>query len=1072
MQPARFISFETDEVTWLSLDLSPDGETLVLEVLGDLYTLPVAGGHATRITDGMAYDSQPAFSPDGARIAFVSDRDGAEALWMANADGSEPKKLSNNGDHLEFASPSWAPDGSHVVVSRTSWPLATFELWGYHVDGGKGVQITKAKKSSNTPRNQRKNSLGAVYSNDAAYLYFARKNGGFFYNLFFPQWQIMRRELRTGNEDFLTRAQGSAIRPRLSPNGRLLVYGTRYEAQTGLRVRDLTTGDDRWLVYPVQRDEQESRFTRDLLPGYAFTPDGTSLIFAQRGRIRRVDLETSAVTEIPFTVTVEQGLGPRLHFPYRIGLGPVKARVIQSAHLSPDGKQVVFSALTRIYIKDLTTGNVKAISPENVPAFHPNWSPDGRFIVFVSWSNAGGHIWRMRANGRGARALTQHAAYYSDPVFAPDGKRIVALRAGAYDRLYREGDFTTPIGSDVVWLPANGGETTLVIPTRGFTAPHFGPEGDRIYVYLARSTFSRRAGNSGLFSMRFDGTDRVRHLTVNGEGVYHAEENVAANDIRISPDGRYALVLHANQLYIVALLNVNLRDVTTSLDKPSLPVARITDVGADHASWSADGNTIAWTVGDQLYRRPLDSVDFRSLQAPAPEGNGHDGDVEPAPLPEAHAAVSVTPLDVYRPRYTPSGLFALVGATVLPMETDDDVLIHGVVVINNDRIDAVGSVDTVEIPPDAHIIDVSGQFILPGFIDVHAHYRPLRRILDTHNASFLANLAYGVTTGLDVQPGTVDVLAYQDLIDAGLMIGPRALSTGPAIFSNNNFKSYAHTHAVLSRYKDGYRVRNIKAYIAGSRKQRQWIAQAANDLHLMPTTEGALDMKLNMTHVIDGFSGQEHNFPLLDLYRDTVELVARSGIGYTPTLLVSTGGPNAENYFYATESPALDAKLRRFTPHSLLAARTTRRSWFAPSEHVFEQLAQQAAKIIHAGGHVGVGAHGQLQGLGYHWEMWALASGGLSNREVLRAATRHGAEMIGIAQDVGTVSKGKLADLVILRKDPREDIRHTREIAYVVKNGELFDGDTLDKIWPDQTPLPTQWWWNEAPPEPIQQDSH
>jgi hypothetical protein len=327
----------------------------------------------------------------------------------------------------------------------------------------------------------------------------------------------------------------------------------------------------------------------------------------------------------------------------------------------------------------------------------------------------------------------------------------------------------------------------------------------------------------------------------------------------------------------------------------------------------------------------------------------------------------------------------------------------------------------------------------------------------------MASLAYGVTTALDVQPSTPDILAYQDLIDAGLMIGPRALSTGPGIFSNNDFASADHTRAVLRRYKDNYRVHNLKAYLAGNRKQRQWIVEAARALDLMPTTEGALDMKLDLTHVIDGFSGNEHNFPLRTLYRDVVELTARSEIAYTPALLVGYGGPFAESYFYTRESPHRDEKLRRFTPANVIAARTLRGPWFHDQEYAFPAFAAQAAKIVRAGGRVGVGSHGQLHGLGYHWELWALGSG-MTRWEALTAATRHGAEMIGVARDVGTLEADKLADLVVLEANPLEDIRHTSRIQYVMKNGELYDADNLDQLWPVERALPEQWWWNDRPP--------
>ena len=1104
----RQVAFETSAVTWLSLDASPDGAALLLEVLGDLYTLPVTGGEATRITSGMAFDSQPRFSPDGERIVFVSDRDGGEDVWLADADGGGLRNLTQAGDDVEFASPAWAPDGSHIVVSRTQQGLGVFELWAYHVQGGGGVRITRAKLLPEQRMDERGNALGAVYSPDGRYLYYARKNGGFGYNLRLPLWQIARRDLREGVEDILTAAGGSAMRPLLSPDGRLLAYATRHEGASGLRLRDLATGADTWLAWPAQRDEQESRFTRDLFPGYAFAPDGRSVFFTRDGGIRRVDIATGEVASVPFTVQVEQALGADLYAPYRLGVGPVKARLVRGVAPSPDGGQLAFSALATIYVRDEASGEQRALTPPETSAFHPAWSPDGRWLAWVTWSSAGGHIWRARANGRGQpQRLSEHAAFYSDPVWSPDGERIVALRAASHDRLHREWDFDELPGSEVIWLPAAGGAARTVLPARGMRAPHFGPAPDRIYLYLSPGMFARK-GEAALASVRFDGTDRRLHFGVKGPGIYFAEAPVPADDIRLSPDGGFALVLHANQLHVARLLNRNLANLQTTLGDPSIPIAQLTDVGADHATWSADGAEVLWSVGHRVYRRPLDSVTFRKGEEDEKDGEDHpqekegglgdpadvkgrageangqedkaasgaeaaderDGDAgaaKPFALAEDHEAVTSVAIEVYHPRHEPEGLLALAGATVIPMEANGSGLAapipDAVVLIENHRIAAVGPRGAVAVPPEATVMDLSGHFIVPGYVDTHAHFRPMRRVLDKSNWAFLANLAYGVTTALDVQPSTVDVLAYQDLIDAGELPGPRALSTGPGIFNNNRFKSLHHARAVLKRYKEHYRVRNLKAYISGNRKQRQWLAQAAKELGLMPTTEGSLDMKLGITHAIDGFSGNEHNFPVLDLHADVVELVARSRMAYTPTLLVAYGGPAGETHFYANESPDADAKLNRFTPRPFVAARTRRGDWFHPDEHVFSRVAAQAAKIMRAGGRVGVGSHGQLQGLGYHWELWALASGGLTAEEALLAATRHGAEIVGVAQDIGTIAAGKLADLVVLKANPLEDIRHSNDIAWVVKNGEVFQGDTLDKAWPVREALPEQWWQRLGP---------
>jgi hypothetical protein len=301
-------------------------------------------------------------------------------------------------------------------------------------------------------------------------------------------------------------------------------------------------------------------------------------------------------------------------------------------------------------------------------------------------------------------------------------------------------------------------------------------------------------------------------------------------------------------------------------------------------------------------------------------------------------------------------------------------------------------------------MDVKGATIMPGIIDVHAHWIEVARgELDPQSWVFMANLAYGVTSGRDPQTSTNDVFAYQDLIDMGEMLGPRAFNTGPGIFSSTNFQSLDEARNVVARYKKYYRTNTVKSYMAGNRKQREWMVMACRENGIMPTTEGGLDLKLDLTHALDGFSGNEHALPIVPLYKDVVEIFARSGISYTPTLLVAYGGPWAENYFYETTTVHDDPKLRRFIPHEILDQRAKRRPWFSEEEQVFPKLAAQAAKIVRAGGRVCIGGHGQLQGIQCHWEMWALKSGGLTNHEVLRSATLYGAQAIGYDQDLGSI---------------------------------------------------------------------
>src|SRR5580704_2230843 len=728
LKSARKIEFTTDEGTWLSLDVSPDGKTIVFELLGDIYTLPIEGGTANLIDRGMAFDSQPKFSPDGRWIAFISDREGSENIWIMHPDGSGVKQVSKDPNN-EFASPSWSPDGNYIFVSKAGFGINTFEIWMYHVNGGSGVQITKAKPTPTTPPRERGNAVGVVASPDGKYLYYAKRQGGFEYNAQFPLWQIARRDRKTGDEDVLLEQAESSFRPVLSPDGMQLLYVTRYETESGLRLRNLQTGEDRWVRYPITRDDQESRFTRDLFPGYAFLPDGKEIVYNQDGKIRRLNIATGAESVIPFTAQVSQDLGPRLDFPQKVEQGPVKVRLIQGPVESPDGKKMVFSAMTHLYIMDIPGGKPQRLTSENAHEFQPAWSPDGKSIAYVTWSSAGGKLWKVSAAGGTPQQLSKSNALYSNPVWSPDGTKIVALRGNAYDRERLQFDSGQTHNADLIWIPALGGDANLILPARGAGSPHFTHDKDRIYIYTPQ----------GLVSLRFDGTDRRTHIQVKGTGGYFAEEPVPANDVRASPDGLWVLAHVMNQLYVTAMPVVGGEAPTVNVSSPSVPVKRLTDIGADYFNWADDGKTITWAVGASLFREPLSAISFE----PPKEGEKEEGDKKEAGAPSADASrdekkeekkeakklkeedknVEEIAVSLELPRKTPKGTIVLRGATVVTMK-GEEVLKNADIVIENNRIKSVGGRGAA--PSGAKVFDAAGKTIVPGFVDTHAHWFDIR----------------------------------------------------------------------------------------------------------------------------------------------------------------------------------------------------------------------------------------------------------------------------------------------------------------------------------------------------------
>lgn len=1039
------LSFNTDEGTWISLDITPDGQTIIFELLGDLYSLPITGGDATAITRGLGYDSQPRISPDGQHLTFISDREGNDNLWIADIDGENAREVSSVS-RTRIVSPEWSIDGDYVAVTDIG---SSPNISLFHREGGSGLAL-KAKDSEDGI-----NGVGAAMAPDGNAIYFAEPTGEDF-----PGAQIMRFERDTGRVSQITQGEGGGLRPAVSPDGTKLAYITRTKAGTQIRLRDLGTGADTLLATGVQRDAQENRRvpSRDYFPGYAFTPDSSALITTKLGKIVRIDLATGNETPIPFNASVELDIGPDLTAPYRVEEGEVTAQIVHDPKLSPNGEQIATSVLGKIYLSAADgSGEAERLTDTDMMEFNPVWSPDGRSIAFVTWSDLeGGHIWSMRANGRGQpKRLTEAAAFYTDLDWSPDGETLVAMRGNEYVRHQTFSEFgglATPMS--FVRLPASGGAVSVIRSAEeGERDPHFGAGSDRIFAYSGKA----------LISMTLSGEAERKHLVVEGPNRPGAEDPLHADKIVARPTGGWAVSLVNDQVWVMPMPPVGADTPTVNVRSPALPTARLTDTGADFVGWSEDGEQVVWALGSSVFSRRFDSIEFSKPEDD--EDSEEDETTEDEVAPELNAAVRRTKITVTVPRETPEGAILLSNATLITMDGDTTEAMAArqesmdILVVNN-RIEALGQHDSLIVPSGASIADMSGKTIIPGLVDTHAHWEfRTQDVLEPHNWSLAANLAYGVTSGLDVQTSHKDYFTYRDFVDAGMSVGQRAFMTGPGVFGNTDFESYERTLGYLKRYSDFYGTSNIKAYLTGNRQQRHWVVRASKELGLMPTTEGAADLRMDITHAIDGMHGNEHTLPILPLRRDVLELYAQTQTAYTATLVVQYQALGAIDYFFTRHNPYEDEKLARFYPENRLDELSRRRrGWAIEEEYDFAEAAGDVAALQRAGGLVGIGGHGELQGLGYHWEMQAHAVGGMTPAEILRAATIDGAKIIGIAQDLGSIEVGKLADMVILNSDPLEDITNATDIEKVMKNGVLYEGDTLSRVWPDEQVLAPFWW--------------
>jgi imidazolonepropionase-like amidohydrolase/Tol biopolymer transport system component len=1015
---------------------TPPGRTIEFSPPAEIYTMPISGGTPTRIAEGLAWEIQPRFSPDGRRIAFTSDRGGGDNVWIMNADGSNKLEVTKEDFRL-LNQPNWSPDGRFIVAKKhftTQRSAGTGEVWLYHVSGGGGVKLVER------PDEAYQKELGEpIFAPDGEHIYYTKNvtpGGTFEYAQDSLQgtFEIERFDIDTGETVTAVGGYGGAVRPTPSPDGRSIAFVRRDRAETQLWVKDLASGAERMVHGDLDGDLQETWAVYGFYPLFDWTPDSRTIVFWSGGKINRVDADGSGFAQIPFRIDDTRGVADAPHPAIPVGAPSFETRMIKQAALSPDGRQVVFESLGRLWIKDVAGGSPRRLTSgsasEGALEYWPAWSRDGRRLAFVRWTDSGlGEIVTTDSRGGNLTRVTRQAGHYGVPQFSPDGRWIVFER--------RSGGFlTAPEYSDdpgVYRVAATGGTPELV--ARGLAAPQFAADNDRLFML---------AQNEG--KLQLVSTD------LNGEAKRVHAQGELANDFRVSPDGRFLAFRQNYETFAMPLMPGG-QAVEVGEKADALPIIQASKGGADYLGWAQDGRTLYWSKGPELMRVATDTL---FPNAPLPQ------DAPKFVPPTSGVSMAMTERAA-----KPSGAVAITGARVLTMTGDGAGAIdNGTIVIDGDRIVAVGPASEVAIPAGAKRFDASGKTIMPGLVDAHAHGpQGVGDLVPQQNWALVQALALGTTTMHDPSSQSSAIFEASERQKAGTMLGPRIFSTGEIVYGAKSPDVYAR----IDSYEDALaHVRRIKAqgghsiknYNQPRREQRQMINAAARAENMLNVAEGGSLFGMDMSLIADGISTVEHNVPVEHFYEDVLQFWSESQSNNTPTLVVTYGGLAGDPYWRQATN-VWENPLMVHTPPKMLLADTARRVKAPEWTFVDDDNAREPKKLAEPGVKISIGAHGQQPGIAAHWELWSFVRGGWSPVEALRAGTIVSARSLGMDRDIGSLEPGKLADLLILGDDPSVDIRNSDHIERVMLGGRLYDARTMNEV-ETGTAKRLPYWWEGA----------
>lgn len=991
------------EGTNMAVDRSPDGTSLVIDLVGRIWTLPADGGVATPITDPFGDARQPRWSPDGERVVFQAYWAGDYDIWVVDRDGGNLEQLTTGP--YDDREPVWDASGSAVYFSSDRG--GSYDVWRVDVGSGALARETDGAGNEYMP------SISG--SGELAWVADGAESG---------VW---------------VRSSGRASRQLVSlPD--LTGYGTSWSPD-GAHIAFVEIGNGRSALRVVPSDGNGdvspplTPSNGDVFPFRAAWASADRLVFTMDGRIYEAESDGGSMREVPFrgTVTLDRR-------PYRKALrdfeaeGPHPVQGIVSPAISPDGRSVAFTALGDLWLMPIG-GTPERLTDDPFVEVDVSWSPDGRSIAYSTDRGGATNVWVRDVSAGSERQLSTNGGVM--PTWSPDGAEIAYLGGGpglgggltvanvasGASRVVR-GGLNSP--GRPSWAPdgrsiavsalrtystrfREGVNHPLLVPVRPAVfedAPDFGdglgaPGVAKLSPSAVRRSLAHMGhahGGSGEEGapkpLRLQEGERWLDFATHGSFASRGTDGPAW-----SPDGRSMAYVASGVLWMVRVAPDG---------SPQGSPRRLNNERSSDPSWDGESASILYLTSDRLRRVWVDS--------------GRIEDV-PVPLSWERAASNET--------------FVIHAGAVFDGASAD--LRRNVdIVIRGNRI--VQIADHGETTHTGRVIDASDGFVIPGLIEMHMHGG-----LGSGQHLGRQWLAYGVTTLRTPSADPFEMVEAREADAAGRRPLPRMFGTGNTIDGSRVY--YAGAPALTSsgqvelemEQAEGLGFDVMKTYVRLSDAVQRRVIDEAHALG-MPLTSHELypGVAYGMDGVehVKGTSRRGYSTKVSELnrsYQDVVELLSRSGMTLTPTI-----GIYGAYALLTEEDPSIfdDARVDTFVPWAPQAAR--RGGDLAVRRQMVRDMASLGRRVVEAGGTVVVGTDSPIipQGLALIAEMQALVEyGGMSELDVLRATTSVSADAMGYGEAFGRIEEGLLADLVVLGGNPLDDIRALREVRWVIENG-------------------------------------